>query len=287
MPTQPTHAHPANRSKEMKISVVIHTYNAEKHLERVLESVKDFDEILICDMYSTDRTLEIARAYGCTLLFHEKADSAEPARNFAIQSAAHDWVLSLDADELVPAELKEFLYAQIRQPDCPAGIRIPRKNYFMGRFMHCVYPDFLLRFFKKEGTYWPPYVHTLPQVEGRVVNIPARRKDLAFIHLANDSVTDNIRKTNQYTQNEPKKRKGRKYPYLSLPAETAFRFFKFYILKGGFRDGKAGLAYAGLNAFYKYATIAKIWEAQVQASDIDPDLLIPFSKSQSHEDNHL
>ena len=256
----------------MKISVVINTYNAEKHLERVLKAIKDFDEILICDMYSTDQTIEIAKKYDCTIIYHEKTDVVEPARNFAIQSAAYEWVLLLDADEQVPLALKDFLYEQIKHPDCPVGFRIPRKNYFMGRFMHCVYPDLLLRFFKKERTYWPPYVHAQPQVQGRIVNLSRKRKELAFIHLANDSVSTNIRKTNQYTENELSKRRNRRYPIFSLIGETLFRFFKLYILKGGFRDGKAGLVYCGLNAFYKYATIAKIWESRVKEENIDPEL---------------
>lgn len=257
----------------MKISVVINTFNAEKHLETVLKFLKDFDEVLICDMHSKDRTIEIAQKYNCTIIYHDNTGYVEPARNFAIQSAAHEWVLVLDADEIVPVELKEFLYEQTERTDCPSGIRIPMKNYFMGRFMHCVYPSFLLRFFKKSETFWPPHIHSQPQIKGHIENIPAKRKDLAFIHLANDSVATNIRKTNQYTENEIQKRVSKEYSFCSLMNETVFRFFKLYILKGGFRDGKAGLVYAGLNSFYKFVTIAKIWESRINEKDIDKDLI--------------
>lgn len=65
----------------MKISVVIHTYNSGKFLERVLKSVRDFDEIVICDMYSTDKTLEIAKKYNCRVIFHEQCNPPEPARD--------------------------------------------------------------------------------------------------------------------------------------------------------------------------------------------------------------
>ena len=94
----------------MKISVVINTYNAEKYLERVLEAVKGFDEILICDMYSTDNTIPIAQKYNCTIIYHENTGYVEPARNYAIQSAKYPWVLVIDADEIVPPALKDFLY---------------------------------------------------------------------------------------------------------------------------------------------------------------------------------
>ena len=73
----------------MKISVVIQTYNSEQFLERVLNSVKEFDEIVVCDMYSTDRTIEIARKFDCKIVYHKKTDFCEPARNFAIHSATY------------------------------------------------------------------------------------------------------------------------------------------------------------------------------------------------------
>ena len=92
----------ATMNEEKKISVVINTYNAEQHLQRVLDAVKDFDEVLVCDMESTDSTLEIAQKNGCRIVTFPKADhkSAEPARTFAIQSASSPWVLVVDADEM-------------------------------------------------------------------------------------------------------------------------------------------------------------------------------------------
>ena len=88
-----------------KISVVINTYNASKFLARVLDSVKDFDEIVICDMESTDDTLEIAQRYGCKIVTFKKegVSIVEPARQFAIDAASHPWVLVVDADELCHA----------------------------------------------------------------------------------------------------------------------------------------------------------------------------------------
>jgi glycosyltransferase involved in cell wall biosynthesis len=125
-------------NEENKISVVINTWNAEQHLRKVLESVKGFDEVLVCDMESTDSTLEIAREYGCRIVTFPKEGHTivEPAREFAIHEAIHKWVLVIDADEVVTPQLKDYLYSQISQSQGPTGIAIPRKNYFMGRFMH-------------------------------------------------------------------------------------------------------------------------------------------------------
>lgn len=247
-----------------KIAVVINTYNAEKFLEKVLDSVKGFDEIVICDMESTDRTLDIAHRYHCKVVTFEKKNyhSAEPARTFAIQSASCEWILVVDADELVTEGLKDYLYQQINRANCPDGIWIPRKNYFMGKFMHCHYPDYLLRFFRREGTIWPPYVHTFPIVKGTLAKIPTTRTDLAFIHLANDGVWDIIRKTNEYTENEVEKKKNKKYTLFSFFYRPFFRFFKAYILKGGFRDGKAGFIRASLEGIYQFITLAKITESR-------------------------
>lgn len=78
----------------MRISVVINTYNASAHLSQVLESVKGFDEIVICDMESTDQTLDIAREYDCRIVTFPKKNYniVEPARNFAIQQASYPWI---------------------------------------------------------------------------------------------------------------------------------------------------------------------------------------------------
>jgi glycosyltransferase involved in cell wall biosynthesis len=255
-----------------KISVVINTFNAEKHLKTVLESVKDFDEILICDMYSTDKTIEIAQQYGAQVIYHENVGYADPARTFAIQSAKYEWVLMVDADEVVPPALKKYLYECVGKPTCPAGIRIPLKNYFMGRFMRCSYPNYVLRFFRREGTCWPPTVHSQPVVDGDVYTIPANRKDLAFIHLANDSVETFVHKMNIYTGFEVERRKNRRYNYFSLLNETVFRFFKFFILKGAIWDGKPGLVYAGLLSVYKYVSVSKVWEARYEYQDVDNDV---------------
>lgn len=244
------------------ISVVINTYNAEQHLEAVLQSVKDFDEVVVCDMESTDRTLDIARQYGCRIVTFPKKDyvSAEPARTFAIQSATHPWVLVVDADELVTDALRRYLYEQIQRPDAPAGIWIPRKNYFMGRMMHCHYPDYLLRFFVREGTVWPPYVHTFPAVQGRTEKIPASRTELAFEHLAKDGVRDILRKTNLYTENELEKKRGKHYGLYAFFWRPFFRFFKAYILKGGFRDGLPGFIRACLEGHYQFIMLSKMAE---------------------------
>ena len=249
---------------EHRISIVINTYNAEAHLQAVLDAASGFDEIVVCDMQSTDHTVEIAQSRGCRVVTFEKCGYTivEPARQFAIDSAAYPWVLVLDADELVTPALKNYLYGHIRRLDCAEGIAIPRKNYFMGRFMHASYPDYILRFFRKDVTRWPPLIHASPIVTGQVIRIPRARKDLAFEHLANDTIAMRCQKTNVYSDNEVGRRMNKRYGTGALIGRPLFRFFRSYILKGGIRDGVPGLIYAAWEAIYQFTVVAKIIEAR-------------------------
>lgn len=249
-----------------EISVVINTYNAERHLAQVFEAVKDFDEIVVCDMESTDQTCAIAQRYGCKIVTFPKANhkSAEPARTFAIQSAASDWVLVVDADEIVTPELRSYLYRRIGQPDCPQGLYIPRRNKFFGHWIRSRSIDYQLRFFIREGTEWPPYVHTFPSVQGRVEKIPASEPNVVLEHLEDETMFEYIAKTNQYTDNEVEKKLNRHYNAWSLLWRPCWRFFKKYILDGAIWEGKRGLIRAMLTATYQFILISKIIERNIR-----------------------
>lgn len=248
---------------ENKISVVINTYNAEKHLRKVLESVKGFDEVLICDMESTDSTLEIAQEYNCRIITfpREEYNIVEPAREFAIHQAQNKWVLVVDADELVTDILRQYLYDIIQKPDCPEGIHIPRKNFFMHRFMHASFPDYQLRFFNQEKTFWPSIIHTQPKVDGPTGRIP-KWQGAEFVHIADDSITERMKKINLYTGNEIEKRKNRHFGVAALLFRPLFFFFKSYILKKGFLDGVPGFIYACMDGYYQLVMLAKILESK-------------------------
>ena len=247
-----------------QISVVINTYNASKYLARVLDAVKNFDEIVVCDMESTDNTVDIAREHGCKIVTFPKANhkSAEPARTFAIQSATSDWVLVVDADEVVSESLRSYLYDFIKDPGKIRGLYIPRKNYTMKVFLPSSYPDYQLRFFIKEGTTWPPYVHTFPKVQGALDYIPKSRKDCAFDHL-DDSTRASINRLNNYTDNEVEKHAGQKVTLFKLFASPMIRFIKQYFIKGGIFYGIPGYIDAFRSAQYKFTVLCKLYEKQI------------------------
>lgn len=258
--------------KEAKISAVVHTYNASEHLDRCLSCLHDLDEILVVDMESTDDTVAIAERHGARVIVKPRGEHRLPEayREFAIHAAAHDWVLVVDADELVPPALIEYLRAELRRDQSPRGYLIPIRNYFMGKWMRCYYPDFILRFFNRVDARWPYHIHSRPEHKGPEVKIPASRTDLAFVHLANESVSRFLVKMNGYTDTEVERR-GKSYSPFKLLYEPPYRFFKTYVLKGGFRSGWPGFITAVKDAFYRFVLLAKLEERR-QASKTDKDI---------------
>ena len=247
--------------EEQKISVVINTYNASQHLTKILESVKDFDEVLVCDMESTDNTLDIARQYGCKIVTFPKANHTccEPARTFAIQSASNKWVFVVDADEIVTPELREELYERIKDPNCPAGYYIPRQNMFMSMFVRDFHYDYQLRFLIRDGTEWPPLIHSLPKVPGRVEKLKAK-KEARLLHLMDETMREYITKMNTYTDNEVEKKRDKNYGVGSLLWRPLWRFFKKYVMDGSYHMGTRGLIRAMMDAVYQFVLVSKIIE---------------------------
>lgn len=250
--------------RENKISVVINTYNAQTYLDQVLESVRQFDEIVICDMESTDATISIAEKHHCKIVNFPKANHkiVEPARTFAIQSASYPWILVVDADEIVSEKLRVTLYRHISQEHAAEGVYIPRTNLFMGKYMNCAFPDYQLRFFIREDTTWPPYVHTIPKIKGLTKRLP-KDKSLAFAHLANDNIHSIIEKDNRYSDDDVEKKAKKNYGLGALIGRPFWRIFKCYILEGGFKDGTRGLIYALLKGQYQFFLVSKIIEKRL------------------------
>jgi glycosyltransferase involved in cell wall biosynthesis len=249
---------------ENKISVVINTYNAERHLKEVLESVKDFDEIVVCDMESTDHTLAIAREYGCKIVTFAKKDYniVEPAREFAIHQTTYPWVLVVDADELVTPELRQYLYHRIAAPDCPQGFFIPRQNRFMNIPQTQHIGDHQLRFFVASLTTWPPVIHAIPVVKGRVEKL-SPDNNLMLIHLAENSLHEMVEKGNVYTDNEVVKRANKNYGAGALLWRPFWRFFKAYVMNGKWKYGTMGLIDSMITAYYQFLLVAKIIEKRI------------------------
>lgn len=247
----------------MGISVVINTYNESANLQQCLDSLKGFDEILVCDMESTDDTVEIARRNGCRVVTFPRGEHrcCEPARDFAVHQAANEWVLVVDADEQITPDLRQYLYDFIRDPGEVAGLYIPRKNYVMHRFRKSSYPDPQLRFLKKEGSFWPAIIHSVPSVDGIVRRIPPARTELALRHKS-VTLSDIIERMNRYTTAQVEKKRGKRVNLFNIVFIPWWFFFRIYILGGSWRYGVAGYIVAKKDAVSRFYMLAKIYEAQ-------------------------
>ncbi len=245
------------------ISVVIHTYNNEAIIRDCLESVKDFDEIVICDMYSTDKTLEIAQEYGCKIVMHENIGWADPARNFAISQASNEWVLVVDSDEAIPDALRLWLYDFTESANGYSAVKIPRLNNFWGKFMEMQYPDYVTRFFKKSDIFWPPKVHSHPEIKrGDVFTIPKENKNLAMLHYTSEYVRDFVNIINKYTDFEVEKMeaKGKKVNIPFAFFQSIWLIFEKFIFKKGYKDGTHGFVLCCCWGAYKFLAHVKYWE---------------------------
>lgn len=249
----------------MKISVAINTYNSEKTLRACLDSVKDFDEILVCDMYSEDKTLAIAGEYGAKIFMHEKTGYVEPARNFVISKAENDWVLVVDSDETITSELREFLYNFLEDAQDYSAVKIPRLNYYLGEPLKILYPDRIIRFIKKDDVIWLPTIHSTPQLErGRLFVVDEDRRELAIHHAYTSGVSELLNTVNKYTDIELSHKIERddklENPFFAV-WKSLLRMFEVLILKGGYKDGFRGFIVAVVVfGLYKFCIYAKYWE---------------------------
>jgi glycosyltransferase involved in cell wall biosynthesis len=257
----------------MKVTAIVHTRNSELYLEEVLLRLTAFDEVLVCDMESTDSTLEIARRHGCTIVSYPPVGYVEPARNFAMEKAQYDWVFFVDSDELVTPELADYIEHFIANPGKVKALQVPRKNLFLDGWSESTYPDYQTRLLDRRCCNWPPQVHSKPEIKGRVERIPAKRLDLALIHKS-PRVEDVMERINRYTTLETERRRvdkagnRRKAPgMLKMIVAPWFRFIKMYIFKGGFRQGVPGYIEARNKAFYKFYTLAKLYEDALTSTD--------------------
>lgn len=232
-----------------KISVVLAVFNEEENLKHCLDSIRNLAwEIVIVDGGSTDKTLEIAKDFGARLLKTDNPPIFHINKNKAIDAALGDWILQLDADEVVTEELKKEIKEVTKQKKDFNGFWIPRRNFFLGRFLKKggQYPDYTLRLYKKNKGRLPAKdVHEQAVVEGEVGYLKA---DL--LHFRDKTFTKYLEGFNRYTdlmalQLETKDLKNNFFSILNfLFLKPFFWFIKAYFRHLGFMDGFPGFIFA-------------------------------------------
>jgi glycosyltransferase involved in cell wall biosynthesis len=242
-----------------RLSVCLITANEEKRLRPCLESVAWADEVVVVDAESTDKTALVAREF--TDHVHVRPWPGFAAqKNFGLDQATGDWILSVDADERVTPELRARIEAVLRADGPADGYSVPRKNIFWGRWVRHgrLHPDWQLRLFRRgRGRFADREVHESVRVEGRVA-----RLDAPLLHVSYRDLSDCLTRFDRYSTlaAEDWIRRGRSVGAPDLVLRPLGRFLSMYVLHRGFLDGWRGFVLAALYAHYVFVRSVKVWE---------------------------
>lgn len=240
----------------MKISATIITLNEERNIARALESLHCCDEIVVVDCGSTDRTVEIAANHGARVI-EEPWRGYAKQKNFAAEQAAHDWILSIDADESLSEALEAEIWHIKKSGPKHDAYTMPRLAQYLGRWiLHSGwYPDRKARLYDRRKAQWVgDYVHESVKVRGSVGYLESN-----LLHFTCDSLSEHLRTMDRYTTLAATQMIDSKVvvPLHKLITDPLWTFFKTYFFKQGFRDGLEGLCIAYMAAFYNFVKYAK------------------------------
>lgn len=240
-----------------RISTIVITYNEQDNIERCLKSVAPFSsEVIVVDSNSTDRTVELATPLATRVVTQDWLGYG-PQKQFAVEQATGDWVFSIDADEEVSPELsREILSLDF----AASGYHVARRVWYLGRWItHSGWhPGYVMRLFRRDrGRFSEDRVHEYVRVEGETHRL---KGDL--LHYSYRDVAHHIEKINQFTTLSAEKmhHKGRRAWPWQLSITPVLSFFRVYVLRAGFLDGRAGVLIALLHSYYVFLKYAKLWE---------------------------
>ena len=255
-----------------KLSVFVTTFNNAETLDACLDGVAFADEIVVLDSFSTDETLEIAARHGAQIHQHRFLGYG-PQKQMALEHTTHDWVLLLDADEVVSPELGEEIRELLQAQPAAVGYELARREQvFWKMSAPGVRWNFYLRLFdKRHGSVSDMPIHAAPKVSGRV-----ERLKHCFWHFGERSIHIKVDKINHYSSGlvEDKIAKGKHANPLTLIFYPPFVFVRSYIFKRSFLDGWAGFIASVVMAFYAFLRYAKLFEHQMvqkHGADLLPD----------------
>ena len=239
-----------------KFSVDLATFNEEKNISACLESVKEIaDEIIIVDGSSTDQTVEIAKKFGAKVIVRENPKIFHINKQIAIDKTTKDWIIQLDADEHLSKEsIKEI--KEITNDTKFNGFWIPRKNYFLGRFLKKggQYPDYTLRVYRRGKGHLPQKdVHEQAEVDGKVGYLKE-----PMLHYPYENFSAYYKKWKRYNSifadqiKEERHKKGLAYTLWQFPCylliKPVYWFLLTYIRHKGFVDSWQGFVFSFFSA---------------------------------------
>jgi glycosyltransferase involved in cell wall biosynthesis len=247
------------------LTVTVITRNEAASIGAALESVAWADEIVVVDSNSSDETVAIARQYTPRVEVRDWAGYGAQ-KNYAAAIASHDWILSIDADERITPALAEEIRALMRREPSAQGYRIPRVSWYLGRWIRTTdwYPDLHLRLYDRRATRWSELkVH-------ESVTAPSRVDDLRgeMLHYPYRDISEHIAKIDRYTTlvAEQWMLDGRRATPFRAFIYSRLAFFRNYVLRRGFLDGRTGLIVSMLNSQYVFLKYAKLFELEQRAA---------------------
>lgn len=253
-----------------RLTVVLITKDAAHLLERTLGAVSFADSVLVVDSGSTDGTRELAEKLGARVLLETNWKGFGHQKSLALSRAEGDWILVLDADEVVDSTLAEEIRRAITANGGAAGYGFRRVNYFCGeriRFGHSK-PAYVERLFQRgRGRISDHRVHERVLIDG-----PVERLKGELHHYTTESIEHRIRKNAEYAAvaAEDGFRAGRRASFFELLFIVPLSLLRDLIVKGGLLEGRKGVILAGLGAFYSFTKLSKLWELEREASAPPP-----------------
>jgi glycosyltransferase involved in cell wall biosynthesis len=248
------------------VTAVVITLNEARHISECLASLTWADEIIVVDSLSTDGTPDLARVAGAKVISREWPGYATQ-KDFAASQAAHDWIVSVDADERVTPGLAAEIRRTLESQSDRIGFRIPRVTYHLGRWIRTTdwYPDSQLRLYNRRHASWTDehgsrrLVHESVTARGPVGYLTEELQHYAYRDIAHHYET-----MQRYTTlaAHQMSNEGRRAGLLSLLFHPPAAFFRNYVLKRGCMDGAAGLIISAMNAHYVFLKFAKLWALQ-------------------------
>ena len=242
-----------------KLTVTVITRNEETNVEAALVSVAWADEIIVVDSESTDSTAAIARRHA-TRVEVKPWPGYSAQKNYAASLATHDWILSLDADERVTPALAAEIQSLLRSEPAHRGYRVPRISHYLGRWIRGTdwYPDYQLRLYDRRAGAWNGRrVHESVALKGHPGLLSNHLQ-----HYPYRDISHHLATIDRYTTlaAEQMQADGRVPSILGIVLHPQFAFLRNYLLRGGFKNGSAGLIVSMLNSYYVFLKLAKAWE---------------------------
>lgn len=244
------------------ISLITAAFNEEELIGQCLKSAWFCNELIVVDSFSTDRTVEIARAAGAKVFEREWAGYVAQ-KQFALDQATSDWVLLLDADEQAAYDLGVEIQAAVTSPSPCDGYQIRRVLYHLRHyFTRPIYPDNPIRLFRRERS----HIGGRDPHDKVVVDGTVGRLNAPILHFSYRDIADHVATMNRFSSVAATEQEPNAFTAFKMVANPAWRFFNFYILRGGFRDGGRGLYAASTAAFYVFLKYAKLYERRLKTT---------------------